>query len=351
MALGTRLMRFESLEQKQLLAGDVTVNVVNGVLTLEGDELANQVVVTAGVEPGSYVIHGRDGTQLIMGDVDPVTEIVVEGARHGLRANLGAGDDVLNIHDAGFRGNVAINMGVGSDRVLIGALPPVTDPAVVETELPAVDPRSVTLSQNLLINTGAGDDTVVVVNTVARGGLVVSTGEGDDIVRLGHAEEAPTDNDDTAESLASADDAVARPQVSFGRGVNVVLGEGADSLFVNSLRSGALLADGGAGADTMRINGVHSGAITVVGGRGDGVDDVAIRNAATRLLLVELGAGDDSLTLGGVKTQLALLSGGRGEGDTLTLLGENLIRHRRVVGFETINPSDPPTPSTLARRR
>ena len=351
-------MRFESLEQKQLLAGDVLVNVVHGVLTLEGDNLANQVVVTAGEDPGTYVIHGRDGTQLISGDADGAAEVVVDGVRNGLRANLGGGDDVLVIHDAAFRGNVAINMGAGNDHVLVGVVPPAGDASLVDAELPPTDMASVKVAQNLLINTGAGDDTVVVDNTVAHGGLVVAAGAGDDTVRIGHPDAMPSDGNGTTEAPASTaeTDLPPRPSVSIGRGVSAVLGEGADSLFVNSLRSGVLFADGGAGADTMRINGVQSNAVTVLGGRGDGADDVALHDVATRVLAVALGAGDDSLTLSGVKTQLALLSGGPGEGDTLTLLGENLIRHRRVVGFETINPSDPPadppTPAVqLAARR
>jgi hypothetical protein len=81
--------------------------------------------------------------------------------------------------------------------------------------------------------------------------------------------------------------------------------------------------------------------LNVSGGAGEEADTVAIHDATTRLLSVHLGAGDDSLTLSGVKAQFALLHGGRGEADTLTLLGENLIRHRRVAGFEVINPSEP----------
>jgi hypothetical protein len=129
--------------------------------------------------------------------------------------------------------------------------------------------------------------------------------------------------------------------VSFAHGVALDLGAGTDGLFVNHLRAGVFHANGGAGADTMRLNGVKSHVMNVSGGAGEEADTVAINDAATRLLTVNLGAGDDSLTLSGVKAQFALLHGGRGEADTLTLLGENLIRHRRVAGFEVINPSEP----------
>jgi hypothetical protein len=330
----TRTLRIESLEQKQMLAGDVLVDVVNGVLTLRGDDLANQVVVNSGEQPGSYVIHGLDGTRVLLADETPDdtvenSTLVVEGVRRGVIVNLGAGDDLLRVHDAVFRSNVAINMGAGNDRVAIGVLPPAT-----ETETTLVDDEtgedvpSVRLSQNLLIRTGEGNDTVVIDDTVGRGSVAVLTGEGDDTVRLGLVEE--TDDEEATVDV----------NVSFGRGVAVDLGAGADSLIVNHLRAGGFHANGGAGADTMRIAGIHSLAIHVSGGVGEDSDDVAITDAVTRLLAVSLGGGDDKLSLGGVKAQLALLQGGRGEADTLTLLGENMIRHRRVAGFEIINPSE-----------
>lgn len=330
MSCAKRSLRIESLEQKQMLAGDVVVNVVNGVLTLQGDELDNQVVVSSGEEPGTFVIRGLDGTQLIEGDAEPVTELVVEGVRRGLRANLGEGNDVLRIANAMIRGNVAINMGEGDDRVSIGVLPEVTEPAAVEAEAP-----NVKLGANVMIHLGDGNDTAVIDDTVARGALHVSAGIGDDVVRLGQPDETPAEP-------ATAEEEIERPDVSFARGVHVGLGDGTDTFAANDLRIGGLglHVDGGLGADTMRVVGVHSPVIDLIGGRGEDADRVSVVDSATRLLLVALGGGDDTLSLGGVKAQLALLNGGPGEADTLSLLGENMIRHRRVTGFEIRNPSE-----------
>jgi hypothetical protein len=330
MSWAQRTLRIESLEQKQMLAGDVTVSVLNGVLTLQGDDLDNQVAISAGETAGSFVIHALDGTQIILGDAEGAAELVVDGVRRGLVANLGDGNDVLRINEASFRGNVAINMGEGDDRVSIGVAPEVTEASLTTDDDADIDLPSVQIGQSLLIRTGAGNDTVVINDTRGRGSLGVSTGEGDDTVRLGLASEG--------EEEAELDDEVL---VSFAHGVALDLGAGADDLFVNQLRAGAFHANGGAGADTMRIDGVKTHVMNVSGGRGEEADSVVLNDVATRLLTVTLGAGDDSLTLSGVKAQFALLHGGRGEADTLTLLGENLIRHRRVAGFEVINPSEP----------
>jgi hypothetical protein len=326
----SRKLRLESLEQKQMLAGDVTVSVVNGVLTLQGDDLDNQVAVSAGDAAGTFVIHGLDGTQLILGDAEGTAELVVEGVRRGMIANMGAGNDVLRINEASFRGNVAINMGEGDDRISIGVAPEVSEASLTVDADAELDLPSVQIGQSLLIRTGAGNDTVVINDTRGRGSLGVSTGEGDDTVRLGLAGEV--------EGEAELEDEVL---VSFAHGVALDLGAGDDGLFVNHLRSGGFHANGGAGADTIRINDVKTHVMNISGGRGEEADSVVLNDVATQLLTVHLGAGDDSLTLSGVKARLALLHGGIGEADTLTLLGENLIRHRRVAGFEVTNPSDP----------
>lgn len=333
MTCAKRSLKIESLEQKQMLAGDVVVNVVNGVLTLEGDELDNQVVVSSGEDPGTFVIRGLDGTQLVDGDADPTAELVVEGVRHGLRAHLGEGDDVLRIANATIRGNVAINMGAGDDRVSIGTLPEVTEPTTTEANA-----LNVKLGANMLINLGAGNDTAVIDNTVARGSLNLSAGIGDDVVRLGRSDESP-------EEPALVEEGIERPEVSFARGIHVGLGEGADTFVANDLhtRGLGLHVNGGLGTDSMRIVGVHSPVVDLIGGRGEDADHVVVKDSATRLLFVALGEGDDTLSLGGVKAQLALLHGGPGEADTLTLLGENMIHHRRVIGFEIRNPSEETT--------
>ena len=222
--------------------------------------------------------------------------------------------------------------------MVIGIPPEAPPEALLAVDEAAADASNVKLSGNVIINLGSGNDTAVIDDTVARGALHLLAGEGNDIVRLGRPDESPAVDGDDAEPM--------RPDVSFGRGVQVALGAGDDSFSASQLHAGGLglYVDGGLGADTMRIVGVHSPVIDILGGRGDDADRVTVQDSATRLLIVALGGGDDVLSLGGVKAQLALLNGGPGEADTLTLLGENMIRHRRVTGFEIRNPSEEAAP-------
>ena len=54
-------LRFEQLEHKRMLAGDVMVDVVDGVLVIEGDELGNQIAITSGANPGEWFLGQEDG--------------------------------------------------------------------------------------------------------------------------------------------------------------------------------------------------------------------------------------------------------------------------------------------------
>lgn len=76
--MGKRLF-LESLESRQLLAGDVTVTLVGTTLTLEGDVSGNIVEISPGTNIGEYKIQGLDNTTINgpCSIVDPVDRIVV----------------------------------------------------------------------------------------------------------------------------------------------------------------------------------------------------------------------------------------------------------------------------------
>ena len=74
-----RSLRFESLEGRALLAGDVTVTLAANTLTIIGDASANEVEITPGASVGEYKITGLNNT-IINGPstiVDPFNVINV----------------------------------------------------------------------------------------------------------------------------------------------------------------------------------------------------------------------------------------------------------------------------------
>ena len=392
----------ESLEAKQLLAGDVLVSVVGGNLVVQGDELDNQIAIHSGPEPGQYIVQGLDGTNVMRaggppgdgnpgdgdpGDVDPGEgdpggdptgpdrAVVVHGVQRGARIRMGDGNDLVVVNEAQFAGNVSIRTGRGEDHVLVGRPlgdPPGPQPLAGEqgddagdgTLPPDVAPN-VIVGGSLQIRTGADSDHVHVGNAAVGRRLLLGTGGGDDTAILGLPEAPnPPDPGGTADAAGGADDSDGpRPSaLHVGGAVGVGLGRGNDHLSMHRLGASAISANGGQGDDALAAHDTNSRLLLLRGGLGDGADTVnvqgvhaqvgivhtgggddeaAVIDSAFGMLGVGMGAGNDQLALGGVHARVARLAGGPGEEDILRGLGENMIAHRRLTGFE-LPPIDNP---------
>jgi hypothetical protein len=327
-----------------LLAGDVTLNVVHGNLILQGDELDNKVLITAAEEPGSYVVSGLDGTNLVQEGEPASTEFIVTGV-HSVRARLGAGNDLIALVGANFRGDVAINAGADDDRVFVGTG---GDAPELVGLLPA--DLSVGVRHSLTINAGNGNDQVSVDDVAIGRGLVIHAGFGNDTATLG--------------SSAVADEPGARLRVQGG--VHVGLGEGNDGLTMNQIRAQrAIVVQGGAGDNSVNANMTSSHTMAVRGGggvdtvaltglhvrhlgihTGESDDSVDVRDSVFGSFGVALGNGNDTLTTSALQARLAVQLGDKGE-DTLNVLSENTFAHEVIRGFEV--PPDVNT-NELARR-
>ena len=360
-----RRARLEWLEPRQMLAGDVFVSVVDGNLVVEGDAQNNQVAITAGAEPGSLVIRGLDGTNIVRAAAEtspPTSEVVVTGVTGGARIGLGAGDDRLVLASVGFQRGVSIRMGEGNDSVAIGLRP--TPEVAAEVVEPPMN-GSVRIGGSLEISTGEGNDRVHVDQAGIGGQLNIETGAGNDGVRLGHqpppvaaASTVATDANLEPEiapvlrvmratniNLGAGEDELAADAVMAAQGLTVNAGEGSDALHLNHVSSGGpltLLGGAGNGADNIDLAHVRAGTAAILTGAGN--DRVQIVDSAFRVLGVALESGDDTLTIGRTQAQWAFLLGGDGT-DTFNNRGGNRFGHRFVRGFETVtNPETEPAP-------
>ncbi|MEO0531854.1 MAG: hypothetical protein AAF266_14960, partial [Planctomycetota bacterium] len=291
--------RFETLETKQMLAGDVLVSVTDGALSIQGDELNNQIAITAAEQPGSYLIRGLTGTTVRLADGDggesgplaPETGLVVEGISGNVRVAMGEGDDSVLIDNASFRGAVNIGTGEGDDTVRVGGRPD-GDPGPVPAEADG-DLSTVRVGRSLRIATDGGEDTVVVSDTVVRGNLSIATGEGDDSVTIGRTL-PPSSYVPEAPTIAEDEAPVVRPDVVVRGTTKVHLGAGEDDLNANSVRSRAFKASGGADSDAVRLNDLDALRLAVFGGYGDSSATINGRNLQSRYATFAGGAGDDN---------------------------------------------------------
>lgn len=322
---GPRRRQFETLEPRQMMAGDVLVNAVDGVLNIEGDVEANKVLITSGAEAGAFIVTGLDGTTL-GGGTEPVT---VTGVR-SIRVDLGEGDDLVAIAGASVRGRVKIETGEGADRVLIGTGEGATELAGV---LPA--DLSVNIRGNLSIETDGGADQVLVDDAVASH-IDVNAGDGEDVVTLGST--APVEESGArVESrgvhvrLGDGNDTLQADQVAGRKGVFVSGGDGDNVINANLVSGATLVVLGGDGVDNVTVADADVRALGIH--TGDGNDSVNVRDSVFAALGVSLGDGDDLLTTANLEAKVALLSGGDGE-DTLDQAVASLFEHSRIAGFE-----------------
>ena len=331
-------LRFEQLEEKKLLAGDVTVSVVAGALVVEGDELGNQVAISSGEAPGEYLITGLDGTNVqLEGDDaidteigEPGDPVVVSGVRRGVHVATFEGDDTVILEDAQIRGNVTIRTGEGSDYVRVGAIRsgPSEDGLSLE-----FSEATVSIGRSLLIRTGAENDSVELGGRLVEVEPVEEEGEGDgeiapSLLVRGH----------TFVGLGDGQDSLIADAVHSRWGLSANGGLDDDDIQVSNSHLMFLGIRGGAGesTDTVGVQNTRARAAAIV--TGNGQDSVEVTDSAFGMLGIHLGAGDDTLSIGGTSARLAVLLGGDGDGDTWNNAGDNEFNRRIVRGFEFPEP-------------
>ena len=167
-------LRLENLENRNLLAGDVTVQLIDGTLFVAGDQDANGVELTSTSIDGQVVVSGLDvggAPTTINGESTP---LVIEGVERSVRISLRDGDDVLRVPNLDIDGALLVRTGTGDDSVRIGDAE--ADAAVVDiargayVNLGPGDDRlgiSHTHANWMRINAGAGNDTVVIHDSAA----------------------------------------------------------------------------------------------------------------------------------------------------------------------------------------
>ncbi len=135
--------RLDLLEPRLLLSGNVVAYAAAGDLFLVGDADSNDIVVTVQGSGGFEVVSGTSTATTINGGSDPVDFTSVTGS---VRAFMGAGDDLLSF----------------------AVLPPV----------PGVGDVTATISGDLYVDTGPGNNSVFGDSFIVNGAVTVLNGPG-----------------------------------------------------------------------------------------------------------------------------------------------------------------------------
>jgi hypothetical protein len=177
---------FESLESRQMLAGDVTAQIVDGNLIIEGDRNDNEIAVTqsgttitvtgtdttVNLETAAAVLTGFTGSiELKMkGGNDDVTLSGLTATE--LDANLGKGNDTLDIENCTINGDTELEGRKGNDIITVDTA---TDGETAITSR---------FNGELDIDLGKGDDTLRMVKATVTGEADIEGGRGVDDVNV-----------------------------------------------------------------------------------------------------------------------------------------------------------------------
>jgi len=247
------------------------INANDGILTIDSADLT--ITGTNDVWAGSIVVTGENDVDL----GDQVNTSVVNGS-----AATGDIDMTIDANDSS--AGVTVSTGAGDDDITVDQL-------------------------NTIFNLtlGDGNDTLTITNSDK---LTANTGAGADVVNIDNANDTLTLN-----TSAGAD----RVEINSG-GIDAAatINTGADNDTVN-IDSGsvgaALTVNTEGGADTVQIDDTGNDVTVNTGAGGDSIT-IAIDAAAT----VNAGADDDTITLSGDSN--AVIDGNDGS-DTLVLAGND----------------------------
>lgn len=249
-------LQVESLETRQMMAGDVSVSINGGDLVINGDGNNNELIIMGTGSDGEFDIYGANGTS-----VNGQSLIHVAGVDDDFRINLRDGNNKLGMRDLEVPDDLRIRSRGGNDEIGM---------------------EDVTIGDDVDIRTGKGNDTVF-LKTGAADRIRVSTGAGADDVVL-----TKVRADRASVNTGSGNDQFAIVENVFEARATAILGAG-DDLAFQTQTVGQLRVNGSGGNDGATFD--------IIAGRGfefDGVVPLSAElqiDAATGLVNAHLELG------------------------------------------------------------
>lgn len=226
----TTKLNVETLESRQLMAGDVMLYNNGNGFTLVGDSQANSVRIEQ-VFSGYYRVTGYNTT------INGRSSSDVYAPNANLTVYLGGGSDSLTIQ-GNSQSNVNFNsmyidMGQGSDWMMVDQVFTKYNSTIRSgyswnNDIDNVFVNRFSSQSSLSINAGAGNDQIWVQNSWIAGSLQVDTGSGSDILNL-----KSSAIDSIFANMGTEDDMLTRRDVTT-RYTDIDMGQGIDSIVTDT---------------------------------------------------------------------------------------------------------------------
>lgn len=351
----SKRLGIERLEERSLMAGNVTAAVQGGFLVITGDTADNGITVDYIQATKSYQVIGTTptgGTATTINGLDttvPANAQIFANVTKGLKINTGSGNDLLVFGAATSStfvvvGTVEIDTGFGNDTVNIGRNGNAAGGAdPIENE--------VNVGKSMTIKLGGGNDTLTMTNTTVFNALVIHADNNNPSVPGNDGSDSitfPTTFTPTGGTLQNF-------PVTVGGKTTILLGGNVDSLNMLNFTSnkGMLIGDNGGNlnldivdsrvggelklqktggaANTIDLDNVIAGTVRL--NTGNGVDTVTIRDSLFERMYIDTAGERDFITIGNTRVRkLGLIEGGRDKANLTQEAGNNLkaVVKRRV---------------------
>lgn len=163
-----RSCSFESLEDRRLLAGDVSASIVQGDLVIEGDSQDNGISITAGATPGTVVVTGINvGGSATNLNGTANGSVTLSGFTDDLKIKMKGGNDAVTITGLTVPDDADIDGGDGNDTFTLSN---VTINDSLDMDLDKDDDTAtltnVTVSDEAEIEGSRGADNVTITNSI-----------------------------------------------------------------------------------------------------------------------------------------------------------------------------------------
>ena len=309
-------LSFETLETRDLMAGDVTATFQNNTIFLS--EAAGQ----AGGDNGVFISQTPEGLIRITGDFPngdgPISKVngnesaLFRGSPNtppSLVVNFGAGNDQVSFDQESTPSFNKVQLNLGAPPPVVSRTAARTAALQVGTifnppDADNVDVGSIRTRGNLSINTGPGEDRVFMGNfqigrslsflpVLTKGNLSINTGAGEDTVFL--------------------QSTTGEPQSKVTGSINIQTFKSAtetarSDVFLTGISArGPITIRTGAGVDNVHLDDTTSRKKIEIK-TGDGDDTATLINvAAVDRLFARMGSGNDTLSVDTVASPMTLL--------------------------------------------
>jgi hypothetical protein len=305
-----RGLRVEQLEDRAMLAANITASISGSTLVIRGDSADNQVTITE-TSSGVYEVSSTDSdvnhkTAMPFVTTRRITAITVDLGKGNDALDVGAGDTAFSLQR-----NLTARLGDGDDTATVsgdyGGTVNVDlgkgDSAGMNANTFAFTGSDTGIGGSLIVRGNSADDSATIGATSIRAALNLSLGDGENAVAL-------TDVRATTAVIATGklNDTIGVGNLITTANLTVRSGSGDDGITAADAEIGVgFIVNSGNGDDTVDFAG-SARVVSVVTGNDDDTVMVALTEAAVSVVL-NTGSGNDGVTFEGATSVLSIVTG------------------------------------------